>query len=99
MSNGDKLFWQQEARLGRVPGYDHEEWDTFLDKPWQRVGKLILTALLQRFRDAYMLTQSVQSSVSFEDETVYKACGMFVEGLHNCAPFATAFRNKPKAWR
>ncbi len=44
-----------------------------------------------------MLTQSVQSTVDFEDRTVFAACCMFVDALHNCAPFAATFRNKPKA--
>jgi hypothetical protein len=97
MTDADKLFWQQESRLGRVPGYDSDDWEDFLQRPWADVGKLILTSILQRFRDAYMLTQSVQSSIDFEDKTVFTACGMFVDALHNCRPFAIVFKNKPKA--
>jgi hypothetical protein len=91
------LFWQEEARLGRIPGYDKDDWECFLQKDWTEVGRLILITLLQRFRDAYLLSQAARSSVDFEDEIVYKACGMFVQSLHNCTPFATAFKNKPKA--
>ncbi len=26
MSGGDRLYWQQEAKEGRVPGYDASDW-------------------------------------------------------------------------